>query len=206
MTGPDADREAYVPVRIAPDPARDARVAARRAEDAARAGRALDRLLAGVPAPTAMRDAYSEGWSDGYREGALQHNRAYGVVRVTDESAVHVPHVHPSGEYKVRSCSRVECHNMGGQCDYCGGAQCRVRTITPHFRTITPHYGVAGDVPGWPENGCPRTGCERFHSGVPHDHGVPDPAETWCFNPTHPHGEGGIRLDECLAARRGPAS
>lgn len=29
---------------------------------------------------------------------------------------------------------------------------------------------------GWPENGCPRTGCERFHSGIPHNHHDSGPA------------------------------
>jgi hypothetical protein len=30
----------------------------------------------------------------------------------------------------------------------------------------------AAPAPGWPENGCPRTGCELFRAGVAHDHRV----------------------------------
>lgn len=140
------DPPPYVPVPIAPDAARDARVAARRRQYAVKAGRALDRYMdtweaavAGngpvLPILSAGED-FVEAVGD-YVLSRLQHNRAYGV---TDESAGDVPHVHPMGEHEIRSCSRVECHNMGGPCDYCGGAQCRVKL------QHNAHYGVPETV------------------------------------------------------------
>jgi hypothetical protein len=112
------------PAPIPPDAARDARVAARRAEDARKASVALDRLLAeGTDNPRFNDSLYRAGWVAGYAASEVHHNGHYGV---TDASAVHVPHLHAVGALETRSCSRIECHNMGGPCDYCGGAPCRV--------------------------------------------------------------------------------
>lgn len=122
----------YRPAPAGPDPARDARVAARRTADAARAGRALDRLIASHGEK--LQDGYYyEGWFDGYVEAGLHHNRAYGVV--PDEVAVHVPHRHYPGP--DNPCSKIECHAQGGRpCSYCGGAPCRVYTISPHCGVV----------------------------------------------------------------------
>jgi hypothetical protein len=49
----------------------------------------------------------------------------------------------------------------------------------PGIEPQKSHYGAPDDNDsdesaaartGWPENGCPRTGCQKFHSGVPHTH------------------------------------
>lgn len=52
---------------------------------------------------------------------------------VTDESAVHVPHLHPDGDDGpdcdggTWTCGRIFCHALDRRpCVYCGGARCRV--------------------------------------------------------------------------------
>jgi hypothetical protein len=51
---------------------------------------------------------------------------------------------------------------------------------------VPPADDDQGDeIPGWPENGCPRTGCERFHSGIPHTHDD-DQGEEQPGGDTHP--------------------
>lgn len=132
----------YRPAPAGPDPARDARVAARRAADARKAGAALDRLLADPHVDVPY--AYHAGYYDGYLAAGLHHNRAYGVV--PDEVAVHVPHRHYPGP--DNPCSKIECHAQGGRpCSYCGGAPCRVYTISPHYG-VTCSHGVAGGLCG----------------------------------------------------------
>lgn len=67
-------------------------------------------------------------YDDAHRGPAeLQHNRHYGVpLQVTDESAVHVAHLH---EYDGAPCLKIECHELGSgdYCTWCGGQPCRVR-------------------------------------------------------------------------------
>ncbi len=70
--------------------------------------------------------------------------------------------------------------------DYVCGVNCPgVRETSDPAKTVVLDVEGFGDpeklrisplvrpmAPGWPENGCPRVGCEKFHSGVPHDHGA----------------------------------
>ena len=68
-----------------------------------------------------------------------------GERRVTDETAVHVPHMH--GDTPDLPCSKPECHRgMGRLCGYCGGQPCRVR-----FTTAQPlnHGPKAMHGPAW---------------------------------------------------------
>lgn len=141
-----------------PDPDRDARIDAYRGRERRRAARTLDRYLeliydediaskrgveirvAGERFVEAVGDYVlsrmtGNPWGDAvqaHRDAVsdVQHNRHYDVTNAT---AVHVPHLHAdrSGDdYKTWSCSRVECHNLGGPCAYCGGSMCRVRLVT----------------------------------------------------------------------------
>lgn len=62
-------------------------------------------------------------------------------------------------------------------------------------------YGVASEIPRCTcDEPSGMSGCEQ-HMPIKL---TMVGAETWCFDPRHPHGEAGMRLDECLAARREP--
>jgi hypothetical protein len=118
--------------------------------------------------------------------------RCAGVALPTPGRGGYAPGSPLPGEHV--GCEHAQNPDYGAACATCGAPDAPIGKPCPYHEV--PDYGVIrgnsaeeqrdaanaayeadehrspayGARTGWPENGCPRTGCERFHSGIPHNH------------------------------------
>jgi hypothetical protein len=150
-------------VRPPADPERDARRAAYRARERAKLVQAFDRFLERM-------------WDDPYGERP-EWAEPMAFLPIYSATPPTGPSPWPAREQMINWLRRRGVGMTptpgtvarGVELDHADalGLGMPTETVGIHQKA---HYGV----PPWPENGCPRQGCEEFWNGTPHEHRNPD--------------------------------